>query len=432
MDRRVADPAATQQVGPGAVAPRQRSRLGQLAGLLWSHRWFALALAAAAGVATWQVARVLVGPAVAVDVVQRGDLVQTVVASGHVETPYRVEIGSQITGTVQDVLVEEGQSVARGQVLVTLDSRELKAALVQAQGAVAQAEARARQMRELTLPAAKEALSQARAILLNAERTHERAAELATKGAGTRATLDDAQRALEVARAQVRSTELQVYTASPGGSDSVMAETELAQAHAGLDSASSRLAYATITSPRDGVLIARSVERGMIVQPGKALMVLAPHGETQLVIQLDERNLGLVKVGQLALASADAYPDERIQAKVVYINPGIDITRASVQVKLSVPEPPAYLRQDMTVSVDIETASRAGTLVVPTRGVHDAGSASPWVMGVRDGRAIKRPVKVGLRGQGSVEILDGLDFGDPVIPIGSGIVTGQKIRAIWP
>lgn len=417
-----------RQHGPGKEAGRSR----RLLTTLWSHRWFILVAATAAGIGGWQAARILVGPAVAVDLVRRGDLVQTVVASGHVETPYRVEIGSQITGTVDEVLVDEGQTVTKGQRLIVLDSRELKAALVQAQGALAQARARQRQMQEFTLPSAKEALIQAQAVLLNAQQTYDRAIQLLNRGAETRAAVDDAKKALDVARTQVRSAELQVFTASQGGSDAVMVETQIAQAHANLDSTSSRLAYATIIAPRDGILISRTVERGTVVQPGKALMVLAPAGETQFVIQLDERNLGLIRLGQPAMASADAYPDERMQAKVVYINPGVDITRASVEVKLGVPQPPPYLRQDMTVSVDIETARRDGTLIVPMRDVHDGSTASPWVLGLRDGRAVKRPVKLGLKGQGSVEIVDGLGAGDVVVPIGSGVVTGQKIRAIQP
>ena len=73
---------------------------------LWSHRWFVLVVALACGIGGWQGARLILGPAVVVDQVRRGDLVQTVVASGHVETPFRVEIASQITGTVEEVLVE--------------------------------------------------------------------------------------------------------------------------------------------------------------------------------------------------------------------------------------------------------------------------------------------------------------------------------------
>lgn len=397
---------------------------------LLSHKWFVLAVAVIMGVSGWQGAKLILGPAVVADQVRRGSLIETVVASGHVETPYRVEIGSQITGTVEEVLVREGERVLKGQPLISLESRELKAAVVQAQGAVAQSEARMRQLDELTLPSAREALTQAEANLLNAQQTFDRTDKLAKDGFATRVAVDDARKTLDVARAVKRAAEFQVYTASPGGSDHVMAQTQLNQARANLDTAESRLGYATIAAPRDGVLITRSVERGTVVQPGKALLVLAPTGEVQLVLQIDERNLGKIDLGQEAVASADAYPDRRFPAVVSYINPGIDITRASVEVKLTVSDPPDYLRQDMTVSVDIEVASKNDTLILPARSIHDALSGAPWVLIFKDDRAAKRPVNLGLRGNAAVEILGGLSLGDVVIPQNSGVVTGQRIRAV--
>ncbi len=399
---------------------------------LASHKWFALAVAVTLAVGGWQGARLILGPAVVVDQVRRGNLIESVVASGHVETPYRVEIGSQITGTVEEVLVQEGERVNKGQPLISLESRELKAAVVQAAGAVAQAEARIRQLDELTLPSAREALTQAQANLTNAQLTFDRTETLTKNGFATRAALDDAQKTLDVARAQKRAAEFQVYTASPGGSDYVMAQTLLNQARANLDTAQSRLGYATIAAPRDGVLITRNVERGAVVQPGKALLVLAPSGDLQLVLQIDERNLGKIALGQKALASADAYPDKRFAAEITYINPGIDIARASVEVKLTVADPPDYLRQDMTVSVDIEVAARNDTMILPARSVHDALSGEPWVLGLKDGRAVKRPVRIGLRGNTEVEIRDGLSAGDIAIPQNSGVVTGQRIRPVTP
>jgi HlyD family secretion protein len=207
---------------------------------------------------------------------------------------------------------------------------------------------------------------------------------------------------------------------------------QLNQARANLEAARSRFDYTTIVAPRDGVLIARNVERGMVVQPGKALLVLAPAGDTQLVLQIDEKNLGLVAVGQKALASADAFPDKTFAAQVTYINSGIDITRASVEIKLTVPEPPEYLRQDMTVSVDIEVARRSNTLILPLRDVYDALSGSPWVMVVRDHRARKQLVRLGLRGSTQVEILEGVAQGDLAIPSTAGVKTGQRIRPVIP
>jgi len=412
--------------------PRHKSRLSVAA--LWSgflaHKWFILAVAVLLAVGAWQSMRVILGPAVVVDEARRGRLIETVVASGHVETPYRVEIGSQITGTVQEVLVQEGEKVSKGQPLISLESRELNAAVVQAQGAVAQAEARIRQLAELTLPSANEALAQAQATLLNAQQTYDRTAQLEHNGYATRAALDDAQKTLDVARAAMRSAQFQVYTASPGGSDYVMAQTQANQARANLDTAESRLGYATITAPRDGVLITRSVERGTVVQPGKALLVLAPAGDAQLVLQIDERNLGKIALGQKAIASADAYPDRRFPAVITYVNPGVDISRASVEVKLTVADPPDYLRQDMTVSVDIEIAARDDALVLPLRSVHDVLSGTPWVLGIKDGRASQRPVKIGLRGNSHVEITGGLAAGDVAIPQSSGVLTGQRVRPV--
>ena len=399
---------------------------------IWSHRWFVLAVLLALGVGGWQGARLIWGPAVVVDQVRRGNLVETVVASGHVETPFRVEIGSQITGTVDEVLVKEGERVSKGQPLISLEARELKATVVQAQGAVAQAEARMRQLDELTLPSAREALAQAQANLLNAQHTFDRTSQLTQNGFATRASLDDAQKTLDVARTQVRTAEFQVYTASPGGSDYVMAQTQLNQAHANLEMAESRRGYATISAPRDGVLITRNVERGTVVQPGKALLMLAPAGEMQLVLQIDERNLGKLALGQKALASADAYPDQKFAAIVSYINPGIDITRASVEVKLTVADPPDYLRQDMTVSVDVEVAAKDRALVLPIRSVHDALSGQPWVLGMNNGRAVKRQVRLGLRGNSHIEILEGLAEGEVAIPLNSGVLTGQRMRAVSP
>jgi len=395
---------------------------------LLTHRWLTVAIVIIAGLAIWQGCRLFAGTRIPVDSVARVDLVETVVASGHVETPYRVEIGSQMTGTVVRVAVREGQAVKAGQLLIALDTHELAAGVVQAQGAVAQAMAHMRQLRELTLPSARDAQQAALASRLGAAQIQGRAAALVAKGFETRAFLDDAQKNLDVARNNARIAAVQVRTASPGGSDYFTGETELAQAQAGLATAQSRLAYARIVAPRDGVLISRSVEQGSVVVPGNVLMVLAPAGVTQLVLLIDERNLGKIALGQPALASADAYPGKRFDASVAYINPGIDITRASMEIKLNVMAPPAYLRQDMTVSVDIEVARRNGVLAVPGRSVRDALSARPWAMVLRDGRARQQDLTLGLVGNSRTEIRAGLQVGDLVVPAGSPVAIGARVR----
>lgn len=400
----------------GAAAGRFARKIKDIIDTLWPWRWRG-PLAAAALVLAWlTVDRYLLGPRVSADAVVRADIVRSVVASGHVEAPFRVNIGSQITGIVTDVPVVEGQAVKAGDVLVALDDREAKATVVQAEGVMAQAEAKMRQLRELTLPSAQENLKQARATLTNAQAAYDRAKHLADSGSGTRAALDEATKALDVAKAALRNAEFQVFTNSPGGSDFVIAETQLRQAAAALSTAQSRLAYTVIKAPRDGVLISRDVEKGNVVQPANVLMKLSPSGETQLVVQVDEKNLGLISIGQKALASADAYAQQSFPAEVIFINPGIDLQRASVEVKLRVPEPPAYLRQDMTVSVDIETQRAANSLIVPTASIRASSTHGPWVMKVKNGRAERQPVKTGIVAGAKTQVLDGVAEGDLVIP----------------
>lgn len=395
----------------------------------WIKRGLLIALALA--VAGFLLRNLILGKPVETHQAVRSDLVQTVVASGRIITPQRASVGAVITGRVERIPVEQGQSVKRGDVLIVLDGEDERASVAQALGAVAQAEARLRQLREVSLPAAEQALIQAQANLTQARQQHDRAKELKAKGFVSQAALDDAQRNLDVAESQLRAAKLQVATNRPSGSDFALAQTALAQARANLGVAQAKLDQTVILAPVDGTLISRNVEPGNVVQSGKELMALAPEGETQVVVQIDEKNLAQLRIGQHALASADAFPRERFEAVLVYINPGIDALRGSVEVKLRVPKPPAYLRQDMTVSVDIEVARSSGTVVVPAETVRDAGSAQPWVLAVDGGRAVRRAVKLGLKGDGRVEVLDGVAPGDRLISASQAMVgSGQRVRAV--
>jgi HlyD family secretion protein len=376
----------------------------------------------------WFVGRpLLLGPVVTVTPVVRADLVQTLVASGHVETPFRVSVSSQVTGVVTRVPVAEGQRVRAGDTLLLLDAREARGLAGQAEGQLAEAAARLRQLQEVTLPSARQALAEATAVLRNEQQTFDR--NLAALGFDSPASRDAALAKLEVARARVKSAELQVAASRPGGSDYVMAETQRAQARANLEAVRARSGYLVVTAPRAGVLIARSVEAGDVVQPGTELMVLSPVGDVDIVVRIDERNLGLIAVGQSAIASVDAYPTETFPARVHFINPAVDRLRASVEVKLRVPTPPAHLRQDMTVTVDIEAATRPRTLIVPTADIHELGTPNAWVLIATDGRARRRPVRVGLVSAGKAEILSGVAEGDLIVPRSANSVPdGKRLR----
>ena len=415
------EPASTEPaIAEGKASPRSlRSRL-----------LIALAIALALAAALYLLRNVLLGTPTPVYTAVQAELVQTVVASGRVVSPQRVTVALQGSGRVLRVAVAEGQTVQRGQLLIELDNSDARASLAQASAAVAQAQARVRQLRELGLPLATQALAQAQAAALQTRTVLARDRALVAQGFISQTALDDAQRAADVASSQVASAQAQAQTNTPSGSDTALAQAELAQAVAGQQLASAKLAQGQVLAPSDGVLISRDVEVGDIVQPGKALMVLATTGQTQVVVQIDEKNLSKIALGQKALGSADAFASQRFDAVVAYINPGVDAARGSVEVKLALTQPPAYLRQDMTVSIDIETARRTAAVVLPTSTIEDATSDKPWVLVVRDKRAVKQFVTLGLRGDTRVEVLGGIAAGEGVVPVSkTGVQAGQRVRA---
>ena len=358
------------------------------------------------------------------------ELAQTVVASGRVITPQRITIAAETTGRVNLIPVSEGQAVKRGQLLIQLNDQDERASLAQATATVRQAEAKLRQLREVELPVASQNLKQAQTNIEQARKQYERSRDLQVRGFISQAQLDEAKRNYDVISSQVSVARLQMETNQSTGSDLALALAAVEQANASLHLAQVKLNEDSILAPADGTLISRSVESGDVVQPGKELMMLAADGETQILVQLDEKNLAKLALGQKVLASADAYADQRFDAVVSYINPSIDATRGAVEVKMAVPKPPVYLRQDMTVSVDIETARRSNALVIPTGALHDASSNAPWVLVVRDNHTIKQPVKLGLRGDNSIEVLSGLKAGEAVILTVLGTIkAGMHVRA---
>ena len=158
-------------------------------------------------------------------------------------------------------------------------------------------------------------------------------------------------------------------------------------------------------------------------------MQLSPSGDARIVVQVDEKNLGLMKLGQSALVSADAYPKETFSATVDFINPSVDLQRASVEVKLAVTDPPKYLREDMTVSVDVEVARKPKALIISAADLRELKDGAAWVFKIDGGVAKKQVVKVGLMNSGKAEILSGLLDGDQIIPVtATAVADGKRVR----
>jgi HlyD family secretion protein len=389
------------------------------------RRWWilggaVLAILLATGVRAWM------GPRLPAWDARRRELVQRVVASGRVLAPARIQVGSVVVGRVVKVAVEKGDRVRPGQVLLQLDGAETRAQLAQARSAVDQAKARLEQVREVSAQVTGEAVRQGQLRLEQAEVKLARQRTLAQAGSVSQSDLDDAQQARDLAASQLASARIQASAAATGA-DRRAAEAALQQARGAEAAASARLDQLQIRSPSAGVVTERDVEPGDVVQPGRTLLVVARDGATQLSVLPDEKNLAFLRLGQPAQASADAFPDRTFPARVAWIAPAVDLSRGTVEVKLDVPDPPPFLRPDMTVSVNVEVGRDPQALVVPTAVLRDAGS-DPWVMAVRGGRAVRVPGRLGLRGDGAVQVLEGLSPGEPVLAASAAVAPGARVR----
>lgn len=377
-----------------------------------------------AGVQAWR------GPQVPAVALQAQPLVRTLQFSARVETRSRVHVGSTMVGRVERVLVREADAITPGQLLVQLESAEQQAAWQQAQASLAQAQAQLANVRSNSRIGRQAQVAQAQASLTQAQSDWARTEQLVGQGFLSQATLEERRKVLDVAAAQLRAAQAQAQASADGGAELQAAQAQVQQAQAAVAAAQAKLAQTRIVAPSPGRVLQRDVEPGQIVQAGTALLQLALEGPTLIVAQVDERFLDQLREGQPAQVVADAFADQRLAARVVSIAPGVDAQRGAVEVKLALDAPPpAFLREDMTLSVSVETGRRDQALVLPLQALQAVkeGVAHARVLVLQGRTAVPQTVQVGLRTLEAAEITQGLQAGDVVLL--PPAQPGQRVRA---
>ena len=230
-----------------------------------------------------------------------GSLTVTVTATGNLEPTNQVDVGSEVSGLVEAVFVDDNDRVTVNQVLARLDISKLEDAVVNNRAALASAEARVLQ--------ATASVTEARANLTRLQRV----AELSGGKVPSQAELETAEASL--ARAEA---------------DEASARATVEQARASLSSAETSLAKASIRSPINGVVLARQVEPGQTVAASFQAPVLFTLAEDlssmELEVDVDEADVGQVRAGQKAVFTVDAYPNRQFPATIVRVDFGSQVT----------------------------------------------------------------------------------------------------------
>jgi Cu(I)/Ag(I) efflux system membrane fusion protein len=180
------------------------------------------------------------------------------------------------------------------------------------------------------------------------------------------------------------------------------------------------------TSPRDGIVLERNVSEGMRAQPGESLFRIADHSVMWGIIDVAERDLGALKVGQRATVRARGFPGREFSGKINVIYPQIAKETRTARVRVELPNPELLLIHDMYVDAEIETGSAESVLAIPESAVLDSGRRQAVLMDKGEGRFEPREVKLGHRGDGFVEVREGLAGGDAVVTSANFLIDAES------
>ena len=362
--------------------------------------------------AAWVIWRQLQGPELPGYRLETRPLVQRVVASGEVDSQSLAQVGSEITGVVAMRHVREGDAVKAGDLLLELRDDEQRARLREAEAAL-------QQLIDATRPQAQATLREAENNLEQADRELQRRETLFERKLLASEPLEQARRAALTARVVRDRARFAASAVVEGGSEDQVLRQRLEAARA-------NLAKTRIHAQVDGIVQTREVEPGDLVQPGRTLLTIARAGSSEILLPLDEKNLAPIELGQAASIIADAYPDRVLPARVSFIAPSVDTARGTIDVHLDLLEPADFLRQGMTVSVNIETGRREQALVLPNDALRARDGTCAQVLRVNDGVVERVSVRLGMLGTALSEVSEGLAAGDLVL-IGDA-EEGQRVR----
>jgi HlyD family secretion protein len=353
--------------------------------------------------------------------VTRGDVAQSVIATGKIQPITKVEVKSKASGIVEKLFADINNRVTKGQQLAQLDQEEIhaqvdaqRAQLSSAQANVATYEANIEQ----------DKVNAAAPDLPMYKATLDRNVEMQKEGIVSRQALDDANRDYLAALTRRNSAQAQV------GVDTAklkQARAQVLESQATLDQLEEQLSYTTIVAPMDGVILSRDVEIGdavssILVLGSTATLVMTEGDTTEVYVQgkVDEADIAHVYLGQAARIKVESFRDRSFYGKVTKIAPmGVEKDNVTTfEVRVSINNPGGELKANMTANAEILLDEHKGVLTVPENAVtyDNQKNASVQVPDRNQKEGTRKvAVKAGLSNGSVTEIASGLKEGDQVV-----------------
>jgi RND family efflux transporter MFP subunit len=347
-------------------------------------------------------------------------LVRAITVTGTLAAEEQVTLSMKVTGRLQDLYVDLGSRVTRGQVLARLTPTDFNLRESQAEAALQQARAR------LGLPVQGDAqqidpektsiVRSARALLEEARLTRERTATFVARGISAKATLDSADASLQVAESRYQDALEEVRNR----------QAVLEQRRTELELARQAVRDSSLTSPLDGMVRERHVTVGQYLAAGSPAVTIVRVHPLRLRVSVPERDSQAVRVNQVVQVTVEgdttSYP-----GRVARVSPAIDETSRSLMIEAEVPNPHGALRPGSFANASIVSTDSDRAVIVPTSALVTFAGVEK-VLSVKDGKVVEKRVTIGRRTAERLEILTGLAAGDPVITKPGNLVEGTPVR----
>jgi HlyD family secretion protein len=339
--------------------------------------------------------------------VSRGPIVAEVMGTGTLEARIKATVSPKISGRISQVLVDQGDKVSAGQLLVTLDDIELTQ-----QVAIAEADV---ETKRAAITRLETDVSRAAAVLDQAVRNYNRLSSLIRENAISRDELDKASESRSIAESE-RSR-----------ADAALAEGRkaLSVAERRLDFENTKLQDSQIKAPFDGLIVSRNRDPGDVVVPGSPMLVLISTDQLWINAWVDETEMSALRPGQKAKVVFRSEADSSLAGKLVRLGKETDRETREFIVDVEVLELPGNWAVGQRAEVYIETERKSDVVLIPGRFI----SSTEEQLGVfvnKGGVATWQPVEFGLIGRELVEVTSGLEAGQTVI---LPRVAGQKLRS---
>jgi Cu(I)/Ag(I) efflux system membrane fusion protein len=180
------------------------------------------------------------------------------------------------------------------------------------------------------------------------------------------------------------------------------------------------------SAPRDGIVLERNAIEGMRAQPGDVLFRVADISVVWAMVDVAERDLGAIAVGQPVVVKARSFPGRQFSGTISVVYPQINKETRTARVRIELPNPDLVLLPDMYVDASIDTGGPNPVLAVPDSAVLDSGSRQAVFVDKGGGRFEPRDVKLGHRGEGYVEIREGISDGEPVVVSANFLIDAES------